>query len=260
MNKSLFLLCIISSGVLATTNIVDPYKEMKEERYKYMKLYADEKRKQAEYERQVPELDLRNMSNFYLTDKMLDAQINYYKTLSLSLFNGKYSVSPPDIFYKTQYYKRILGTEKVYEYTKLSQKNISENKFNLYKKRHEYLKKNVPLLKVKFIKLMNDYVELLKENELLKTNKKRLLNYINKEVEFINVETKRYSFSILSKYKTYDKSQYYYSGYFNEPYSPNKPWNKPYTAIEPLIIYSKPRTIYIGLDNILVNGEELEKS
>ena len=202
----------------------DPYKEMKDERYKYMKLYVQERMKQMEYERQVPELDLKNMSNFYLSDKMLDVQISYYEYLSKSLLN--------DNNVKFNYYNTLAN-------------GFSEEDIELYKKRHEYLKKNVPLLKVKFIKLMNSYVKLLKENKILAENQKRLINYINKEVKFIKVGFKSSNYSS----RTYKKAKSTYSKYYYDS-----------SSIKPLLrIYNQPRykrDLDVTKPIILINNKE----
>ena len=230
--KRVILLCLfVSLGSWASN---DPHKEMKDERYKYMKLYADEKRKQAEYEKEVP--ILKSMSNFYLSDKMLNVQNNYYKYITFSYVKNN------------SYYTQLFN--KTY-YT-LTENDVNEKNYNLFVKRNNYLKKQIPLLKDEFVKSMHNYVKLAKIYIKLRDNRIKLINYAHKNLKYYVLNKKSYK---VRKNYTFVQSRnnYYYEPKISLIYSNNN--------IKPILkynLYSYSPFGFNGIINIpiyLVNGE-----
>lgn len=170
--KILLLLCLSMSFSWAS----DPHKALKEERYKYMKLYADEKRKQATYKKELNKLgNLKDIQNASL-------QLQYYTYVNKELLE---------------------------EHSKFTRDNPNyEKKYLLWKKRYDYLVEQIPIvIKEREVEMKKYGNNNAKYNNLRKELLK-LIEYADKNLTFHRVQLDNYKYDF--SYKTpYYNSRFY---------------------------------------------------
>ena len=172
MKKLVFLLCLSMSVSWANT---DPHKELKEERHKYMKLYVQEKMKQATYQKELNKLgnlkDIQNASTqlqyyTYVNKELLD---KYNQLLILSNRSWRCCVKKVTSIYISPYthayYARIAN-------------NI------LLDKKIEFLSKDLPILNEQKKEITIKYNKIKQETSLLNDALRKLVKYTNNNDNF----------------------------------------------------------------------------